>query len=125
MNYIIGGVIEVLGATFSNFSVSSKRLARRYSTIIDCYLITALCLVLGGLTFVETHDRWKVITVGVIALVTKGIAVGLTAAIFIYGAELFPTVVRSSAIGLLGFASRSGGLVAPQFILLVSGRLLS
>lgn len=37
---------------------------------------------------------------------------------FIYGAELFPTICRAAALGLCGFSARVGSLLAPQLLLL-------
>ena len=39
--------------------------------------------------------------------------------VYIFAAELFPTVVRSSGIGASSFCARIGGIVAPQMALLV------
>jgi hypothetical protein len=39
--------------------------------------------------------------------------------IYNYTAELFPTVVRNSAVGLCSMSARMGGMLTPQITLLV------
>lgn len=41
------------------------------------------------------------------------------AIIYNYTAELFPTVVRSSAVGIGSSSARLAGMIAPQILLLV------
>lgn len=39
---------------------------------------------------------------------------------FNYAAELFPTVIRNSVMGITTMAARAAGMLAPEIILLVS-----
>jgi nitrate/nitrite transporter NarK len=42
---------------------------------------------------------------------------------FLYASELFPTVIRGTAMGHCGFWGRVGSLLAPQLLYLVSLKL--
>ena len=42
------------------------------------------------------------------------------AVMFLYSGEIFPTVIRNSALGISAFFARIGGMVAPYIIDLVS-----
>lgn len=53
-----------------------------------------------------------------LTLLAKGLAVSAFCGMFIYGAELFPTICRAAAIGLCGFSARVGSLLAPQLLVL-------
>lgn len=52
------------------------------------------------------------------ALFAKGLAVSLFCGMNLYAVELFPTIVRGTAIGICGFSARVGSLLAPQLMLL-------
>ena len=42
--------------------------------------------------------------------------------IWLYGAEIFPTTIRSAGVGICNVAARCGGVLAPYVGLLVSTR---
>lgn len=52
------------------------------------------------------------------ALFAKGLAVSLFCGMNLYAVELFPTIVRGTAIGICGFSARVGSLLAPQLMIL-------
>ncbi|XP_006173742.1 LOW QUALITY PROTEIN: solute carrier family 22 member 13 [Camelus ferus] len=77
-------------------------------------------LILGGLTCITIifvpADLPIVVTV--LAVLGKfATAAGFTIS-YVYSAELFPTVVRPSGLGLVGVFSRIGGILTPLVILL-------
>ena len=55
-----------------------------------------------------------------LALVGKFGSSGSMAIMFVYTAELFPTSVRNTAIGLSSMWGRVGGMLAPQVIILIN-----
>ena len=60
-----------------------------------------------------------------LSLVGKfGITVGF-AVVYVYAVELFPTVMRNSALGLCSFTGRIGGILAPYIGDLVSGEMMT
>jgi len=55
-----------------------------------------------------------------LAMFAKIAMAGCFAVIYNYTAELFPTVVRNSAVGLCSMSARMGGMLTPQITLLDS-----
>ncbi len=55
-----------------------------------------------------------------LALVGKAAVVSCFCSIFIYTSELFPTVIRTVAVGACAFFGRVGSLLAPQILMAVS-----
>ena len=50
----------------------------------------------------------------------KAVLAALFAVVYVYAAELFPTVVRNVGVGSSSMSARVGGLLQPQIGLLVS-----
>ncbi|XP_004614679.2 solute carrier family 22 member 13 [Sorex araneus] len=110
LTQLIFGTVEVPARYSSIFLM--QWLGRRWSQLGT--------LVLGGLMsiiiiFIPT-DLPVVITV--LAVVGKfATASGFTIS-YVYSAELFPTVLRQTGMGLVGVFSRIGGIITPLVILL-------
>lgn len=115
----MGSGIEVIALVISYFVLSSH-MGRRFSMVIYQFINTIFCLGLAALIFVPSTNEWIASTTAMIALIAKGIAVSAIGGMHIYGAELFPTVMRGFAIGILNFSARIGSITASQIILLVS-----
>lgn len=92
--------------------------------IIFQYVNTLFCVAFGALFFIEYSEPLLPYVIATIALLGKGVTSAAIIGMKVHGAELFPTAVRASAMGICGFSSRMGSLVAPQIILLVSIFLL-
>jgi len=60
---------------------------------------------------------WIVTTIAMLAKIAMA---GCFAVIYNYSAELFPTVIRNSAVGLCSMAARCGGMLTPQITLMDS-----
>lgn len=67
--------------------------------------------------FLETETEKN--TVIAIVMIGKFALAGSFAIIYNYTAELFPTVVRSTAVGIGGMCARLSGAITPLLILLV------
>jgi OCT family organic cation transporter-like MFS transporter 4/5 len=52
-------------------------------------------------------------------MIAKAALAGGFGVLYNYSAELFPTVIRNSAIGICSMSARVGGALTPQITLLV------
>ncbi|CAL8116231.1 unnamed protein product [Orchesella dallaii] len=82
--------------------------------------LSSLLLFVGGFSCVVIAYMSKGALVTTIAMIAKIAVSGSFAIIYNYTAELFPTVVRNSAVGLSSIAARTSGMLTPQIILLDS-----
>ncbi|XP_023387668.1 organic cation/carnitine transporter 2 isoform X2 [Pteropus medius] len=110
VNCLLSAVVEVPAYTLAWLLL--RYLPRRYS------MATALFLGGGVLLFVQLvpSDLYYLAT----ALVMVG-KFGVTAAfsmVYVYTAELYPTVVRNMGVGVSSTASRLGSILSPYFIYL-------
>ncbi|KAF6313491.1 solute carrier family 22 member 13 [Rhinolophus ferrumequinum] len=110
LTQLIFGAVEVPARYSSIFMM--QWFGRRWSQLGT--------LVLGGLMCITIifipADLPVVVTV--LAVVGKfATAAGFTIS-YVYSAELFPTVIRQTGMGLVGITSRIGGIITPLVILL-------
>lgn len=61
--------------------------------------------------------QWLVVA---LAMVGKMVAAAAYATVYLFTAELFPTVVRSTTMGVSAFFASVGGMFAPYIVVLVS-----
>ena len=61
--------------------------------------------------------QWLVI---ILAMVGKLVAAAAYATVYLFTAELFPTVVRGTTMGVSAFFASVGGMFAPYIVVLVS-----
>ncbi|NWX20138.1 S22AD protein, partial [Aegotheles bennettii] len=54
----------------------------------------------------------------VLAIISKFTATGSFATSYVYAAELFPTVIRQTGVGLCSMSARVSGIMAPLIFLL-------
>ena len=97
--------------------VEQRGWGRRNSTGVACALGGACCLAASWCT-AGTAQLLAAAFAGKF-FVTAAFAIA-----FLYGAELFPTGSRSSAMGLLSLSARLGGMLAPFVPKAASGQLL-
>lgn len=65
-------------------------------------------------------DKELTTAILVMAFIGKSAISGGWAAVMVFSAENFPTLVRNIGVASCAFAARIGGIVAPQFVFLVS-----
>ena len=97
--------------------VENRAWGRRMSTAMAC-LIGGACCVVGSMCAPASSQLMAAAFAGKF-FVTAAFAIA-----FLYGAELFPTGSRSSAMGLLSLSARLGGILAPFVPRSASGQVL-
>jgi len=110
MNFGMAGVVEL--PAYIICMVILNKVGRRWPLIISMYIGGIACILSGVLP--EDMVTVKV----VLAMVGK---FGITASygvIYLMTVELFPTVIRNSAMGVASMSSRIGGVIAPQLLAL-------
>ncbi|XP_021380014.1 organic cation transporter protein-like isoform X2 [Mizuhopecten yessoensis] len=112
LNFCVSGLMEFPAYTMTVLLLD--RLGRKW---LHC-----LCMVLGGAACLSTvftilylEDKYQYITIVLAMLGKLGISAAF-AVIFIYSAELFPTVVRNSGLGVCSCVARLGSMAAPYIV---------
>ena len=111
VSFSLGVMIEMPAYILAVFSLS--RLGRRPTLALAFgggWLGCTACLVLPAASPAATGA----------ALVGKGFVTCAFGSIFVYASELFPTALRSAALGLCSASARVGGAVAPPVVFLSS-----
>ncbi|CAH1795062.1 unnamed protein product [Owenia fusiformis] len=119
LNFFVSGAVELPAYALGIFILS--RFGRRIPLCIYL-LIGGVALIIAG-TIPKTTTSGGVITdirwVGtMLAWIGKFSAAGCWSVLFLYGSELYPTVIRNVAVGACAFWARVGSLIAPQILLL-------
>jgi hypothetical protein len=107
LNNIYSALVEMVSYAFAQVSV--EKVGRKHTLMFLLIVAGAGCFVSG---FTAGGAQTAVALVG-----RFGIAASFNM-IFLYTTELFPTVVRSAALGTCSLVARLGGIIAPQIILL-------
>ena len=99
--------------------MSSYAFAQVFVDVVGRNRTLKFCLGLAGVGCLVSGFATGAAKTGVALTGRFGIAASFDI-IFLYTAELFPTVVRSAAVGICSTVARLGGIAAPQIILLQS-----
>ncbi|KAM9841690.1 solute carrier family 22 member 13-like [Aulostomus maculatus] len=110
LTQFIFGVVEIPALLSSLFL--TQHIGRRISQAGFLFLGGAACLV----TLAIPKDFPEMVTV--IAVLGKYCAAGSFCTAYVYTAELYPTVLRQSGLGLSSMCARVGGILAPLIRLL-------
>ncbi|KAL2331527.1 hypothetical protein Fmac_019108 [Flemingia macrophylla] len=116
VNVLINAVGEM--PAFFVTAVLMERFGRKPLTVGTMWFSAVFCL-MGSM--VGNVGVWKVVRMVSGVLGIFGMA-GTYNLLFIYTAELFPTVVRNAALGCTTQASQMGAILAP-FVVVLGGRL--
>lgn len=113
INFALASVIEL--PSFVVTQVLLTRLGRRQS--LFCFLLGAsvscfLCM------FLQLRGGQNVAAISMTALIGRFCISASFALLYVYSAELFPTVVRNAGMGISSLSARLGGIVAPFIVLL-------
>ncbi|XP_059153490.1 organic cation transporter protein-like [Physella acuta] len=109
VNFELMGVVEIIA--YCICLVGLNRVGRKF--------IHITCMVVGGgaclstiFTVLYAHESLQWINI-VLALVGKCGAAAAFATIYVYSAELFPTILRNSLMGVTCLFARAGGMISP------------
>lgn len=111
----LSALVEVPSYPLTTWMVGRRRFGRRRSLMIFMSLTVAACVIASQ---AEGVARMAVAMIGKFA-VSAAFAI-----VFLYGAELFPASVRSSAMGIQSTMARVGGVLAPQILALPGPMLM-
>lgn len=115
LNIFFSGLVEIPALVF--VVLVHNKLGRRL-TVSSLMLITgAFCFSILILDIVGKLKELSTLAV-VLAMVGKAGISGGWAALQVFSAELFPTVVRNIGVGSCSFSARVGAIVAPQIVYL-------
>ncbi|XP_065600886.1 solute carrier family 22 member 13-like [Cyrtonyx montezumae] len=104
------GVVELPGRLSCIYLL--KWLGRKKTQAVLLLLAGLMCLIIVGIP----EDQAVAITV--LAVVGKFASCASFSTSYVYAAELFPTIVRQSGVGLCSMAARVAGIIAPLILLL-------
>lgn len=104
LNYIIGGIMEVL-ATLISIAMTSG-LTRKFSLTATLIIISTFCLCLAF-----THEQRNV-SIWTLNIAKLAIST-LSSLIYVVTTEIFPTNLRQTGVGLTATLGSFGGVVAP------------
>jgi len=103
INFVIGGALEILAyiLTIVAFLFAGRRISMSVSMLI------------GGVALLLTPAVSSVAGKAVLAQLGKFAITGSFAMVYVYAAEIFPTVVRNVGIGSSSMCARVGSIIAP------------
>ncbi|KAL5004057.1 hypothetical protein ScPMuIL_017513 [Solemya velum] len=110
LNIFLSGLVEIPALVF--VLVVNNRLGRR-KTVSGLMLLGGACCF--SILFIDLGGKLKSWSVAVIILAMLG-KMGITggwAAVQVFSAESFPTVIRNIGVGACSVSARIGGIVAP------------
>ncbi|XP_037922443.1 organic cation transporter protein-like isoform X2 [Hermetia illucens] len=104
-NVAVGAALELPGTLVCIFMM--KHLGRKITLISSNTLtgISMLCI-----AFVSKDTKWAIVALSSAGIVGMSISFPT---VYLYGAELFPTVVRNGGIGICSVSARVGSMIAP------------
>ncbi|CAH0553380.1 unnamed protein product [Brassicogethes aeneus] len=108
LNMFLMGAVELPSYVITVYLMD--RLGRR--------ILTAFCMLVGGVCCISAANMATGSTEAIsVVMIGKFLIAASFAIIYNYSAELFPTVVRNSAMGLGSMAARCSGSLAPLLLL--------
>lgn len=112
LNLFLGGFLEFVVYLILFFSIA--RLSRKH-LVASFLLIGAICCVTGQL--IPSSKSTEVLS-SAFMIIGRCAYAGLLCTLFVYTAELFPTVVRNIGLGSCLCWSRIGSILSPQIVVI-------
>ncbi|XP_046357158.2 organic cation transporter protein-like [Haliotis rufescens] len=113
LNVFLSGLVEIPALIF--VALVNNSLGRRKTTTLLIMMAGVFCF---SILILDVADVKLTSLTLVFALLGKAGISGGWAAVQVFSAETFPTVVRNIGIGACSMAARIGGIVAPQIVFL-------
>ncbi|XP_072013646.1 organic cation transporter protein-like [Amphiura filiformis] len=116
LNFFLLGLVEI--PAYICAYISMEKVGRRLSMVVTLIIAGVACIITACTP--ETTDSGESLRPLIItfAMIGKFMISYSFAVLFIYTPELMPTVVRNAGLGLVSFALRVGGVLAPYVIYL-------
>nr|KAG5701350.1 hypothetical protein BaRGS_006124 [Batillaria attramentaria] len=114
LNFFISGVVEIPAYIICLFC--NHRVGRRWPM---CVFLVVCAVANTAVIFTpdETDDGTDLTALKTtLVMVGKFGITGSYAALYLYGAEIFPTAIRNHAVGLCSFFENIGSIAAPQIV---------
>ncbi|CAL8086657.1 unnamed protein product [Orchesella dallaii] len=110
VNFILSGAVEV--PAYALLLLTLNRFGRK-RVLCSCMMLAGTFLVACG--FIPSELTWLLVTLNMIGKMFNAAAY---AAIYMFAAELFPTVIRNGGMGVSSVMARVGGILSDYVILL-------
>jgi len=107
LNFFLSALVELASYVFCLLTLD---IAGRKALQCGAMLVAGVACVATMIPVIVEGPEW---ITQVLSLIGKFGASAAFAVIYIYSAELFPTVMRNSGIGIASFAARIGGVASP------------
>merc|ERR1719278_135154 len=111
-NYLISAAVEIPAYAFNLLVLNNPRVGRRLA-LSGCMLFAGLVLTIT--IFIPRDQTWLLITLSMLGKLAITSSYGT---VYIFSAELFPTVVRNVGMGTASLNARVGGIVCPYINML-------
>ncbi|XP_005098324.1 organic cation transporter protein [Aplysia californica] len=115
LNVFISGIVEIPALLFVLYT--NNKLGRRRTTFLLMLTASLTCLSVLVIDLTGNFDKLSALTI-TMAMISKSFIAGGWAAVQVFSAETFPTVVRNIGVGACSMSARIGGIVASQFVFL-------
>ena len=112
INFVLGSLIEL--PSFLATQILLSKFGRRQSLFVFFLGGSFSCLLC---MFLQLQGGYYVAAISTTALGGRFCISAAYAVLYLYSAELFPTVVRNAGMGISSFSARIGGMVAPFIVL--------
>ena len=113
INFSLGSLIELPSCFATQFLLS--KLGRRkglFCLLLGASVACFLCM------FLQLQGGQHVAAISLTALIGRFYISASFSLLYVYAAELYPTVVRNAGMGISSRSARLGGMVAPFIVLL-------
>ncbi|EYB96576.1 hypothetical protein Y032_0149g2717 [Ancylostoma ceylanicum] len=110
INFAFSAGVEIVACVFVFFLID--RIGRRI-ILAGSFLIAGVCLLLNWLIGDQVAFYWGMLQI----VITKGAVTAAFIAVYTYTAEMFPTVIRTTAVGCCSTMSRLGAVISSYMAL--------